>query len=330
MAFQVREEDGRMVLEGGGARADVAPKVGFNCYRWRATFGERPFDLIYADPRFLVGGRPTSSGTPILFPFPNRIRDARFTWEGKEYLLPRNDGPQINAIHGFAFDRRWRVIDRGAGEDEAWVTGEFRISVDAPDTAALWPADGQLRVTYRLRSASLQIDAEVANPDERPLPFGLGYHPYFRVPMVPNTPADECTVQALAGSVWELQQYLPTGARHRPEGARDLSSPRPFRGLTLDDVYGELTGPVSGSGLRLLGVLRQPSMSAELRLRASTDFRELVLFTPGHRQAVCLEPYTCVTDAVNLHARGVDTGWRVLAPGATWRGTVVMEVSVSR
>jgi aldose 1-epimerase len=52
-----------------------------------------------------------------------------------------------------------------------------------------------------------------------------------------------------------------------------------------------------------------------------------VAFTPPHRQGLCLEPYTCTTDAVNLQQRGVDAGWLVLPPGATWSGVVEMVVN---
>ena len=48
-----------------------------------------------------------------------------------------------------------------------------------------------------------------------------------------------------------------------------------------------------------------------------TDFRELVVFTPPHGRSVCLEPYTCVTDAANLAQQTSDTGWRELPPGAS-------------
>jgi aldose 1-epimerase len=50
-------------------------------------------------------------------------------------------------------------------------------------------------------------------------------------------------------------------------------------------------------------------------------FREIVVFTPPGRAAVCIEPYTCPTDAINLTARGIDCGWRTLGPGSefhTW------------
>jgi aldose 1-epimerase len=339
MPFQVRTatqpaadgpDGGVAVLEadGGAARAEVWPARGFNCYRWRVAHGERAFDLLYADPRLFLGARPTSGGVPILFPFPNRVRDARFTWDGKEHQLPRNDSEHVNAIHGFVFDRPWRVVDQGADGSAAWVTGAFRGSADAPDLAAFWPADYELRVTYRLAADSLRIEAAVVNPDTRPLPFGLGYHPYFRVPLVPNTSAADCRVEARAGAFWELKGFLPTGERRPVEGRLDLRTPRPFPGLKLDDVLTGLPDEEGTSdGMRLLGVVREPMVGAEVRLRAAPAFRELVLYTPGHRQAVCLEPYTCATDAVNLQERGIDAGWQVLPPGGRWSADVVMALA---
>jgi aldose 1-epimerase len=47
-----------------------------------------------------------------------------------------------------------------------------------------------------------------------------------------------------------------------------------------------------------------------------------VLFTPAHRKAVAIEPYSCSADASNLAARGVDSGWRVLAAGAAREAVV--------
>ena len=47
---------------------------------------------------------------------------------------------------------------------------------------------------------------------------------------------------------------------------------------------------------------------------------------PPHRQAVCLEPYTCVTDAVNLQQNGVAAGWKVLPPGERWQADLELAV----
>jgi aldose 1-epimerase len=59
-----------------------------------------------------------------------------------------------------------------------------------------------------------------------------------------------------------------------------------------------------------------------VRFLADGSFRELVLFTPAHRQAVAVEPYTCSADAGTLAARGIDSGWRTIDPGAKWSGVV--------
>src|SRR3984893_10428540 len=139
-----------VLQHGADAWAEVWPALGFNCIRWQVKHGDDTCDLLYDDPDLFGEGRPTRSGIPVLFRFPNRIRAGRFTWDGKEYQLPCNESGGKNAIHGFACQRTWRVLDSGANGNSAWVTGEFRGSLDAADSAGLWPADYQLRVTYRL------------------------------------------------------------------------------------------------------------------------------------------------------------------------------------
>ena len=149
------------VLEdGSGSVAEVWPALGFNCIRWVAVRAGQTLDVLYSDPALFQGGRPTRSGIPVLFPFPNRIRDGRFTWDGKTYQLPLNDPVQKNAAHGFACRVPWRVVDSGADSGSAWLTGEFRCSVDAPQSLALWPADHTLRLTLRLGKGTLRLEAE--------------------------------------------------------------------------------------------------------------------------------------------------------------------------
>jgi len=297
------------VLDGDGNRADIWPARGFNCFRW--TVQGREF--LYADPQFLEGSSPTRTGIPILFPFPNRIRDGRFTWEGKQFQLPINDPAKKNAIHGFACQRPWRVVDQGADATSAWITGEFHGSRDAPECRSLWPADYRLRVTYRLASACLRIETMVDNTDCIPLPFGVGFHPYIRII------GDNLPIRVPAKNYWELQESLPTGSRKPVEGARDLNGWKPFAELTLDDILADLSPTWGPPGLCFRGgIMQEPP----LEVFTSPSFREAVVFTPPHRQAFCIEPYTCTTDAINLQQRGVDAGLLVLSPGQSWTGIV--------
>jgi len=315
-----------------GAAVEVWPALGFNCYHWQTTRQGRSLDLLYADPQLFSGGRPTRSGIPILFPFPNRIRDGRFSWQGKTYQLPTNDPAGKNAIHGFACRKPWRVVDQGADAASAWLTGEFVGSVDAPESLAHWPADYRLRLTWRLTQQGLRIEAVVGNPDRQPLPFGLGYHPYFRIPFTSGVSEQEYAVECSARKYWELEDSLPTGKLLPLNETRDLRTGRLFPSLTLDDVFTDLAAgsPPGPDALCWRGGLLQADNGVTLQVLTSPAFRELVLFTPPHRQAVCLEPYTCATDAVNLQQRGLDAGWLVLEPGAEWRGTVELRVAESK
>jgi aldose 1-epimerase len=319
MPFQIRSEKRGTVagldptiwvLEGEGNRAEIWPARGFNCFRWSIQDRE----MLYADPQFLEGSSPTRTGIPILFPFPNRIRDGRSSWEGKDYQLPINDPQKKNAIHGFVCRRPWRVVDQGGDDSSAWLTGEFLGSRDAPECRSLWPADYRILVTYCLNAGKLRIEATVDNPDRVGLPFGLGYHPYFRVT------GNDSKIQVPAGEFWALEESLPSGTREPVEGVRDLNQPRRFGELTVDDVLTELPSQPSSDGLCLRGNIQDAT--SILKVLTSASFREMVVFTPPHRQAFCIEPYTCTTDAINLQQRGVDAGLIVLAPGQSWTGVV--------
>jgi aldose 1-epimerase len=333
MAFQVRSEPRQsrahpgstvVLLEDNatGTGAEVWPAHGFNCYRWH-VMSEGEGELLFTNPQFFDEERPTRGGIPILFPFPNRIRNGRFAWAGKDYQLPLNDPGGKNAIHGFACRRPWRVVDQGADSASAWVTGEFQGSVDSPATRALWPADFRIRLTCRLTAHALRLDALVDNPDQIPLPFGLGYHPYFRV--LPLR-ASETYVEVPAVDYWQLEDSLPNGIRQRATGSRDLTKARPFSELSLDDVLTDLDCTVQPGtdGLCRRGQVSGLAGELTIQLLASRDFREVVVFTPPHREAMCLEPYTCTTDAINLQQGGVNAGLLVLPPGGRWAGVVEM------
>jgi aldose 1-epimerase len=300
-----------------GCMAEIAPELGCNCYQWRVTRGGKPTDLLYADPQVFPEGRPTRSGIPILFPFPNRLRGGLLPWEGKTHQLPLTDSNGKNAIHGFACRHPWRVSANGASAQSAWLAAEFQASRDAPETRTQWLADYRLTVTFRLSADRLQLEAAVENVDRTALPFGLGYHPYFRLH------AADDLVRAPAGLLWELEENLPTGKRLPVDAPRNLSSARPASQLQLDDVFTALPCDPSAmkNGLCFRGQVGQ------VQLWTSQEFRELVAFTPPHRQAVCLEPYTCTTDAANLQARGIDAGWLTLAPGQSWNSVFAMAVS---
>jgi aldose 1-epimerase len=297
-----------------GSTARIVPMFGFNCFEFLARVEDRTVDVIAAGPEFAsTGVRPSGHGTPLLFPFPNRIAGAEFTWDGKTYALPPRPG-ENNAIHGFAYDRPWRVVERGADH----VTGQFQISRDDPERARLWPADGVIEVAYRLRGATLRMDVRVSNPDSRPLPFGFGTHTYFKLPLGSDSDPSRCLIQAPASEMWTLEGPIPTGERRPVSAELDLRRGVRYRGAGLDHL---LTGLEVRNGAVECSIWDEAA-GVEVVQHFDPVFRELVAFTPVTMAAVCLEPYTCTTDAIHLHERGIDAGWRVLQPGEEWRAWI--------
>ncbi|MCI0701055.1 MAG: aldose 1-epimerase [Planctomycetia bacterium] len=334
MAFEVRITQGKagdrtgdvyeLTDTAGTVRAEVWPQHGFNCLKWQVRQADgRWADILFHMPDWETNPVPTRSGHPILFPFPGRIRDGRFNFQGKTYQLPFTDSTKQHAIHGFTPRNSWRVTDWNGDDSFAFVTGEFNLAKDLPSALPLWPSDFKLSITYRLYSDKLRVDARLENVGSGPLPFGLGYHGYFRLPGMNEPDISACVLQAKVNEIWEAENNLPTGWRKELPGELDFRQPRAVGATALDHVFTGVFGEETrNSGLHELANLFHPSASGRLRVLADSSFRELVLFTPQHRHAVAIEPYSCSADAANFSERGIDSGWRVLEVGGEWESAV--------
>jgi aldose 1-epimerase len=308
----------RIVDPVSGACAVIAPHLGWNCIAFEVEQAGQRVSVIDSPEDVLTGTyRPSSFGIPILFPFPNRIRNGRFHWEGRDYDVPLQPG-QPHAIHGFCYDRPWRVVDQQPDQ----VTGQFQLSVDDPARRHCWPADFILEVRYRVAENRLECQFRITNPDSVPLPWGLGTHAYFRLPFGKGGP-ESCEFSAPVSEQWELCECLPTGRRLPVENQASIRQGVAFGSQAFDDVF---TGWESDGGTVRNTVV---DTAAGIQLSQICDqeyFREVVVFTPPGRAAVCLEPYTCVTDAINLQAQDLNTGLQVLAPGQVVQTWAVMQV----
>jgi len=180
--------------------------------------------------------------------------------------------------------------------------------------AGRFRTDGRIRAEYALTASTLSFTLTVRNPDTRPLPWGLGLHPYFRVPLGSSGAAADCQLEVPASKRWELVSVLPTGKQFDVSGAFDLRTARAITDQGYDDVYGGL----QADGQQHACAVIDPANGRRINITFGPEYRTVVVCTPPHREAVCIEPYTCVPDLFWLNEQGHDVGLQVLAPGASF------------
>ena len=304
--------------DSSGSEARILVNQGFNLYQFQAAVEDRTIDVLWSDVNFAGGGgHPALSGIPILFPFCGRIAGTSFEYEGRNYRLEEGDG-QGNAIHGFALGRPWRLVS--ATESEA--TGEFQASLDDPTLLRRWPSDFRIMVRYSLAGNRLSCEIVVENPDTRPLPFALATHPYFRLPIFETGHAEANVVRVPARKSWELVDLMPTGRVESPEFLTPLREGTPLAEKELDCVLTDLEtnrGSVETS-------ISDLESGRRLVQRFDDSFKNCVVYTPPHREAICIEPYTAVPNPFHLEKQGMASGLRFLASGEKFTANV--EISV--
>ena len=298
-----------------GASASILVSLGFNCFSWRPVLQDGAREMLWAHPDFASGNEsPSGSGVPLLFPFPGRIGKARFTFGGREYSLEPGDRFG-NAIHGFVYNRQWRAVEQSVNR----VSGEFQASSDDRAVLARWPSDFRIRVSYTIEGLKLTTQIECENTGMGPLPYGLGTHAYFRLPLADGADPEMTEVTVPAKKVWEARDQLPTGRLLPADGPFDLASGQPLAGRSFDTYLTHLQASKSGV---VETILADPTSGRRLVQTFTHDFTQCVAYTPVHREAICLEPYTCVPDPFRLTAEGHATGLKILQPGERFVTTI--------
>ena len=265
--------------------------------------------------------KPVGWGFPVLMP-PNRINRGRFTFGGREYVFEINEAGKYH-IHGLVHSLPWRVVNINT-EESASVTTAIR-SDDHPSIKRSYPHSFEVRMTFSLREARIDFLVEAENYGTEPMPFGIGFHPYFNVPLSPESSKEQCTVQVPASKTWELDELIPTGRRLPVSGERDLREPKPLGKVMLDDVYTDVDFREGAS----VTELKDNGARLTIQYGATSEFKHWVVWTGKTPQDpfICLEPYTWVTNAPNLPLPPEETGLIVLEEGETFTGGMWLEIS---
>lgn len=325
----------------GIVRAVVAPGRGMMLLQATAHHAGAPLDLLETPPLAalpaLLDGGPDdfagnaafSLGGALLLPYANRIRgrpapdrtlDAIV--DGHAVRLPRNWGGRAPgaaqyAMHGL-------VLDLPVTDVTCPAPGVVHGRVPDHDFGGRWPSRADLSFTWRLARGGLELAVEVTNAGDTPLPLGIGWHPYFRLPSGLRAQARVHVPATHRLVVDDYDQVLPTGALAAlADTAHDVAAPGGLAlgALHLDDCFVGLPDTTTVT-------ITDPAADLRLSLHTASPVRAVQLYAPVDRAIVCAEPQFNWSDPYSpLWSESVDTGMLRLAPGARAAYRVRTEVA---
>lgn len=246
----------------------------------------------------------------IAAPWPNRIADGRYTFEGEELQLPINDPEHSCALHGLVFDEPWQLINHTKDS----VCFSFTLQ---PSSG--YPFRLELLASYRLDNSGLSMEVTTKNTGTNNAPYGLCPHPYL---VAGPGPLDEWTLQVPANNFLQVSEdrLLPVDLRSLQGHPFDFRAPRPIGETRLDHAFTGLNfdaqGQVQLTVWDPVGTGAGIAWDQQSRwVQVHTADRPTPL---PHRVGLAVEPMTCPPDAFNS-----GTDLVVLAPGDTlsvaWR-----------
>lgn len=242
--------------------------------------------LGYGDREVLIGyaeHEPARAGIgQHLIPWPNRITDGRYTFQGAEQQLYLTEPSRSNAIHGLTRWANWDRVDDGLDESLVEVTHRLHGQPG-------YPHQLDLSITYRLDAdTGLTVTATAENVGTSDAPYGYGTHPYLTV----GRKIDECELEFRAESRLEV-----TPDRMTPVGLQ------PVRGSQYDFASGRRVGDVeidnAFTGLPASWVVTLTDPGSGNRAVLTSDTRWMQLYTAGalDRAGLAVEPMTCPPDS---------------------------------
>ncbi|MBJ7595935.1 MAG: aldose 1-epimerase family protein [Candidatus Dormibacteraeota bacterium] len=239
----------------------------------------------------------------LLVPWPNRLCDGRYEFDGQAYDVPLSEPDKQNAIHGFLRWESWRIAERA--EDR--VVMEHTLHPRAGYPFALHTS-----VEYGVGADGLTATVTATNVGGRRSPYGMGVHPYL---LAGDAGVDDVWVEAPA------RRYLTVDDRQIPTGVADVEGTRyDFRRRrqvgkeAIDTAFTDVARDADG---RAWVRVWSGDQTHGVGLWMDERYPFYMLFTGDtlpareqRRRSLAVEPMTC---APNAFASG--DGLIVLAPG---------------
>ncbi|MFT3887045.1 MAG: aldose epimerase [Arachnia sp.] len=238
--------------------------------------------------------QPAGSKGRQLVPWPNRIRDGRYVYEGVTRQLPITEIDRNTALHGLAAGAAWDLVRHTA--DEVVLS-----TVIYPQQGWDWVLE--VTIGHRVDDDGLAVTVEAKNLGAGTAPYGYGTHPYVTADLA----VTRLTLPFAEELLVDPERLLPIEvAPVTPQ--HDFREPR-LVGDTFFDTA--LTGAPAGWEIVVETGDRTIAFWADETLPWGQ------VYTTPERDAIAIEPMTCGPDAFNEGP--TRAGLITLEPGASTR-----------
>ena len=219
----------------------------------------------------------------LLAPWPNRVQDGRYEFDGRSYQLALDEPERRNAIHGLVRWSTWSVAERTA--ERALLEHRLHPTPGYPFTL-------DLRVEYSLAEDGLTVLVEATNAGEEACPYGFGAHPYLSGG---NGLVDglELRIPAETALISD-ERSIPIGRQSVDGTELDCRTSRPIGSVQLDHCFTDLLRDGDGRARVELG--------GRATIWVDESYPYVMVFTGDGlpdvaRRSVAVEPMTCAPNA---------------------------------
>jgi aldose 1-epimerase len=223
----------------------------------------------------------------VLIPWPNRLQDGRYEFDGLEHQVPLNEIGRSNAIHGLVRWVSWSARERDA----------HRVVVGCVLHAQPgYPFTLDLEIEYSLSEGGLGVGTKATNVGATACPFGSGAHPYLTVG---TETVDDVLLRIPAHTVLRADDRgIPVGSAPVEGTDLDFRAARAIGAVKLDHGFTDLER--GGDGLARVQ-LNDGAGRQAMTLWVDENYPYLMVFTGDlpdvARRGLAVEPMTCPPNA---------------------------------